>query len=240
VKEYTQIEDREVEIWRRAYQRSMNLTVRPDGRVRVTCGRRMRLGEVSRFVRESELFIQKRLLELEAQKRRHPEKQYVSGEPFLYLGVRLPLEIVWTWTERIKVAACDQCLEMLAPIQSTRDERRRAMHEWYRRTSRERLHARVAARAAEMRLFPRGISIRGQRTRWGSCSERGEISLNWKLLAAPVEVMDYVVVHELAHLRHLDHSPRFWDLVAGHHPGHKSARAWLRVHEFEIATQFRV
>lgn len=77
---------------------------------------------------------------------------------------------------------------------------------------------------------PTGLRIADQRTRWGSCSGRGVISLNWRLVMAPDPVFAYVVVHELCHLLHPDHSPRFWAEVARHCPHHAEARAWLREH----------
>jgi len=76
----------------------------------------------------------------------------------------------------------------------------------------------------------RTVSIRSQRTRWGSCSSRNTISLNWRLIMAPDWVSDYVIYHELAHLTQMNHSKDFWDLVALYHKKHKEAQAWLKAH----------
>jgi predicted metal-dependent hydrolase len=78
------------------------------------------------------------------------------------------------------------------------------------------------------------IAIRDQRTRWGSCSSRGTLSFNWRLVLAPPDVLDYVVVHELCHLREPNHSPRFWQLVAAARPGYRSQRRWLADHGWEL------
>jgi predicted metal-dependent hydrolase len=78
------------------------------------------------------------------------------------------------------------------------------------------------------------IRIGGQRTLWGSCSARGTLSFNWRLVLAPLEVVDYVVVHELCHLRVPDHSRRFWTLVEGHCPHWRHQRDWLREHGPEL------
>jgi predicted metal-dependent hydrolase len=82
--------------------------------------------------------------------------------------------------------------------------------------------------AAALAVSFRRIEIRDQRTRWGSCSPLGTLSFNWRLVLAPIEVLDYVVVHELCHLRHPNHSPRFWQLVASRRPQWRSGREWLR------------
>ncbi len=78
------------------------------------------------------------------------------------------------------------------------------------------------------------IDVRGQRTRWGSCSPRGTLSFNWRLVLAPFEVLDYVVVHELCHLREPNHSPRFWSLVSERRPDWRAQRDWLRAYGSEL------
>jgi predicted metal-dependent hydrolase len=102
------------------------------------------------------------------------------------------------------------------------------------RTLRERARAelpgRIRALAARHGLTVARVSVRNQRTRWGSCGRNGHICLNWRLLAMPDWVCEYVLVHELMHLRRLDHSPQYWALVAAACPGYRDARAWLRAH----------
>jgi predicted metal-dependent hydrolase len=78
------------------------------------------------------------------------------------------------------------------------------------------------------------IQIRDQRSRWGSCSTRGTLSFNWRLVLAPYEVLDYVVVHELCHLREANHSRRFWSLVESRRPGWRRQRDWLHEHGPEL------
>jgi predicted metal-dependent hydrolase len=95
------------------------------------------------------------------------------------------------------------------------------------RATRE-LPARLLELAARFGLTVSRISIRNQRWRWGSCSRSGRICLNWRLVTMPDSVRDYVLIHELMHLKRLDHSPKFWKLVAAACPGYEEARAWLR------------
>ena len=78
------------------------------------------------------------------------------------------------------------------------------------------------------------ISIRDQKTRWGSCSSKGTLSFNWRLMLAPPSILDYVVVHELCHLTHMNHSPAFWQAVDAVYPDYKNARKWLKEHGSEL------
>lgn len=95
--------------------------------------------------------------------------------------------------------------------------------------ARQSLKNTVRQRAMQMETHPTQITIRDQRTRWGSCSSKGTISLNWRLIMAPPEVLDYVIVHELCHLKEHNHSKRFWQLVENHCPDFKKRRHWLKV-----------
>lgn len=105
------------------------------------------------------------------------------------------------------------------------DERRA----WRQRAEAE-LPPRLLALAASLGLTVGKVTIRNQRTRWGSCGRDGHITLNWRLMLMPDQVRDYVLIHELMHLRRLDHSPAYWRLVADACPGYREARQWLRAH----------
>jgi predicted metal-dependent hydrolase len=107
---------------------------------------------------------------------------------------------------------------------------RAAIERWYRRAAAREIAPRLDAAAAALGASYATLSIRSQRTRWGSCSSTGAMSFNWRLLLAPDEVLDYVVWHEACHLRVMDHSPRFWALVGRHCPGYEEQRRWLRLH----------
>jgi predicted metal-dependent hydrolase len=98
----------------------------------------------------------------------------------------------------------------------------------------EELKPRLAAFAARFHLVVRRVTIRGQHTRWGSCSPEGAIALNWRLVQMPDSVRDYILVHELMHLRERNHSQRFWALVERACPTHQAARRWLKAHEGDL------
>ena len=107
---------------------------------------------------------------------------------------------------------------------------RPALERFYRRAARAEVAARLDDATASTGRPYRGLTIRGQRTRWASCSSSGHMSFNWRLLLAPEPVLDYVVWHEVCHLEVLDHSPRFWGLLRGWCPDYREHAAWLRRH----------
>lgn len=103
-----------------------------------------------------------------------------------------------------------------------------------RRAVRELVAMLIEDEAPLLGVEPKRIQIRDQRSRWGSCSTRGTLSFNWRLVLAPFEVLDYVVVHELCHLREPNHSRRFWRLVESRRPGWRVQRDWLHEHGPEL------
>jgi predicted metal-dependent hydrolase len=102
---------------------------------------------------------------------------------------------------------------------------RELLEAWFREEAARRLPARLRDLSSTLGVRPRRIKIRVQKSRWGSCSMDGEINLNWRLVLLPSALADYILVHELCHLRHLDHSPSFWRLVASLVPDYKRRRA---------------
>jgi predicted metal-dependent hydrolase len=106
---------------------------------------------------------------------------------------------------------------------------RDAVERWYRRAAREEIAPRLDDAVAALGTRYTKLTIRNQRTRWGSCTSAGALSFNWRLLLAPEPVLDYVVWHEACHLRVMDHSPRFWALVRTHCPDYQVHRRWLRL-----------
>ena len=106
----------------------------------------------------------------------------------------------------------------------------RRMRDWLKAQARADLALASERYAAMMGVKYRKITVRDQRTRWGSCSSGGDLSYSWRLILVPPHVLDYVAAHEVAHLKHLDHSPRFWRLVLSHCPAASKAKAWLKIH----------
>jgi predicted metal-dependent hydrolase len=127
----------------------------------------------------------------------------------------------WILEQQRKVARAGHVRGPLMTPERTRELRARASRE---------LPVRLHELAARFGLTVTRVSIRNQRWRWGSCSRQGHICLNWRLIDMPCDVRDYVLIHELMHLRRMDHSPKFWAFVEAACPDYQQARRWLREH----------
>lgn len=151
-----------------------------------------------------------------------PDRRFEPGETFPYLGEDYELVV----EPRQKSVVADETIRLR---QSAVDQSsvKRALRNFYRREAREHLSDRLDHFAEEMSLEYDGLEIRNQRTRWGSCSTNGTISLNWRLLMTPEDVVVYVIIHELAHLREQNHTEAFWSLVAEHDPDYEEHAEWL-------------
>ncbi len=109
------------------------------------------------------------------------------------------------------------------------------LEQWYRIQAAKLIEERLEKWSDRLNVGYNRVTIRGQKTRWGSCSRKGNLSFNWKLLMAPESVISYVIIHELIHLKEMNHSKKFWQLVAEHCPHWREHRRWLKVHESALS-----
>lgn len=151
-----------------------------------------------------------------------PGKELVSGESALYLGRSYRIEIIAGGVGEIQFSQ-----GFLIPA-SHAMRRKGAIREWYLARANEKILPRVARHARELGVEFKRARIVDDRYRWGSCTVRDNVTLNWRLIKAPPFVIDYVIVHELAHLIEANHSTRFWNVVRTQVPKMETARAWLR------------
>ena len=207
--------------------RHARILVGGDG-VEVVVPARFPLRKVEPFVEEKRAWIERTLRRMRASEDAFPPARICDGGDVPYLGERLRLGVrVESGRVRAHVARRGGELRVvLPPGGSARD----ALEAWYRRRARAEVGERLDAAVARAGSSYEGLQIRGQRSRWASCSSGGAMSFNWRLLLAPEEILDYVVEHEVAHLDVHDHSPRFWALLATRCPSFREHEAWLRTH----------
>jgi predicted metal-dependent hydrolase len=138
-----------------------------------------------------------------------------------------------TKLKRIKIEFANEFIAHVPETMSTDDHSeniRLALINWIKKQATTQVEQLVAQHANKNRLYPRTLSIKTQKSRWGSCGIHNDIHINWLLLLAPIEVLEYVVVHELCHTQVKNHSSQFWALVAEHLPDYQQHRKWLKKH----------
>lgn len=204
-------------------RRTLSLELRPDGSLTVAAPRGMALATIRAFVKSRRAWVEAKraLLPHHAPSRTIPE----DGASLPYLGTELALKLSVAASRRATSRYESNNLIIEAPHHAAV---RPVIEAWYRRAAATHAAARLAHFAPQVGRTHTRLTIRAQRTRWGSCSARGAISLNWRLIQAPPEIFDYVVVHELCHLLVPNHSARFWSEVARILPDWRRRRAELR------------
>jgi predicted metal-dependent hydrolase len=196
--------------------RRVRVSVERDGAVRVTLPRRAPLRAADEAVRELAPWIQRRRRALA---RAAAEVARAPGT-VPYLGAELTLV-----PERGRTRVHRRGDALLVPAGADREA---ALERWYRRAARAEIAPRLDAAVGRAGTSYKRLTIRGQRTRWGSCSTSGAMSFNWRLLLAPEPVLDYVIEHEVCHIEVMDHSPRFWALLESRVPDWRDHARWLR------------
>jgi len=196
--------------------RRVRVTVDLTRGVEVVLPRRAPEREAAAAIRELRPWIERRVAELEGAR----AAVAARGDTVPYLGRSLELS---AQPGRTRVLRRGDVLFVPAG-----EARTPALERWYRRAARAEIEPRLKRACALAGTSYSRLTIRGQRTRWASCSRSGAMSFNWRLLLAPEAVLDYVVWHEVCHLEVMDHSPRFWRLLAARDPGYREHLRWLR------------
>ncbi len=196
--------------------RRIRVTVDAARGVEVVLPRRAAEREAATAIRELRPWIERRVRELE----RVRATVAARGGHVPYLG-----EMLRVVPERGRSRVHRRGSELITPAGASQ---RDALERWYRRAARTEIGPRLDRACASAGTSYNALTIRGQRTRWASCSPSGSMSFNWRLLLAPEPVLDYVVWHEVCHLEIMDHSPRFWALLRSRWPTYREQAAWLR------------
>jgi predicted metal-dependent hydrolase len=205
--------------------RHVRLHVEAGGEVRASIPKRFALWRLDAIVRDRAEWLNEAVTAARLTAR-STEIDLLAGDPVRLLGT-------WYRTEVVEVTKRSRCVFMddrlvihVKPGHDPYD----VLETWYRNEARKTIVERVEHYAAAFGFEYRALSIRDQRTRWGSCSVEGNLNFNWRLVLAPLWVLDSIVVHELCHLTHMDHSDAFWSLLDQLYPRHREANEWLAKH----------
>ncbi|MGD0018457.1 MAG: SprT family zinc-dependent metalloprotease [Candidatus Limnocylindrales bacterium] len=233
-------------IRRSARARHVRLTVDPRHTAVVTIPAR-----VARSKGEAERLAESFVAEREAWLRRHLERQarqraeldalgpLRDGGTFLYRGEPHRLRVVAPTPGRGRTVVTREGSDggdelVVRPGAGERRELAAILEAWLRVRARSAIEREIERHALALAVEPAAVTVRDTRTRWGSCSRARRLSFSWRLILAPPEALETVVVHELVHLRVFGHGPQFWELVAGRRPDHRRWRRWLRDHSMEL------
>lgn len=206
----------------RTPRKTIALIIQPDGSLIVRAPLRMAEGRIRAFVETNAEWVAKTRAKVKAAVPL-PVKLYTDGETFPFLGKSYPLKIVPRQRSRLEF---DGKVFYLAKAGLPRAKE--TFIHWYKAQAAAVLQDRVEKLAREKGFQYQRIRISSARTRWGSCSSRGTLSFTYRLVMAPLEVVDYVVAHELVHTQVKNHSRKFWERVGQVMPDYKPRRIWLR------------
>lgn len=203
-------------------RRTVEITIERDGSLVLKAPEGTEESVLEDFVREKRMWVYTKLAEKDALTTSVPEREYVSGEGFHYLGRSYRLLLVDEQEVPVKLVR-----GRLQLRRSDVDEGRKHLVSWYTEHARPWLAKRVKPWARRMGVEPAGVEVRDLGHRWGSCGHAGNVNFHWKVVTLPPSIIDYVVVHELAHLEEPNHTPEFWSKVERTMADFETRKRWL-------------
>ena len=212
-----------INIVRTRRQDSMALNIR-NGEVRVLVPKRTHHAVIESFVAEKFDWINENLKK-QAIQPTVQAKQYIEGESFLFLGVERTLKLVTG--ARKNIVLDDDSIRIYSSKSLASSTIKNRLKKWMQTQAQLYLAKRTKTFAALLVVSPKLINTRSYKARWGCCSNKKEITYNWQIIMAPEHIIDYVIVHELCHIKEHNHSPAFWSHVENLMPDYKERKKWL-------------
>jgi hypothetical protein len=200
-----------------------------DGAIRVLAPKRLSERRIQEIIDNKSNWIGKRLKD-QASAPKIESKKFMDGETFPYLGKHYTFQRrrYIESSVKLKSGRLISTLDSTVSEKETIEIHRAQVTNWYRDRAADVLAQKTAQHGDVLKLTPSAIRIKNYKARWGSCSINGEISYNWKIVMAPPRIIDYVIIHELSHLVHHNHSDKFWRQVGKSFPEYRECRTWLR------------
>jgi predicted metal-dependent hydrolase len=181
---------------------------------------------IMRIVQKHKEWIEQKKKEIEARKPKFIPREFVNGEGFLYLGNYYKLKIVDNQKEPLKF------MDTFYLSREALPDAREVFTDWYKKMSREKITERVDWHAQKRNFKYNRVKINSAQKRWGSCSSNKNLNFSWRLIMAPMPVVDYVIIHELVHFEEKNHKKAFWDKVKILMPDYKEHQEWLKKNNY--------
>lgn len=224
-----------VEVQRKAFRRRISLRLRPGEPLLVQAARLTSLSFICEFIESRREWIESHLHRFVEQDRELPPRGWIFGASYPLLGEDLVLRLSPTPLKKAFVSHDERFLNLHWPLgtafaenSSTQKIKQQLLRTYFRQQGEKILTSKTQQWAEQMQLRPQSLKFSAAQTRWGSCNSKGRLMLNWRLIVFRPEILDSVVVHELAHLKHLNHSAEFWNLVHQHLPAEPQLSKELR------------
>lgn len=230
--EVIQAKGYQVHVKRTTRRKSASLKVN-DGVVTVVVPKSLELERIERIVADKHTWILGKLALYANTHQPASEKQYVSGESFPYLGRNYRLKVLQGELTAPKLLHGRITVTVPEP-ETQRHYIRRALLNWYQRQAQKKVREKVERYAPIVGVETGVIRIKEFKSRWGSCTPYGDLEFNWIIMLAPNRIVDYVVIHELCHLLHHDHSFKFWREVERVMPDYQEHKQWLKENSHKL------
>lgn len=227
VNQFIKFEDFTVEVKRSNRTKSATITVE-NGGVCVVVPHQLGNERIAKLLKDKHRWIKEKIA-LHHKAQPQSTKQFVSGESFSYLGRNYRLKVQQGNYQPIKLINGRFGITLRAGTENP-DLIQDSLFSWYKQHAEIKLTEKAKRYAEMMGVKFNSVGLKTYRSRWGSCSVEGDITFNWKIIMAPNRIVDYVVVHELCHLIHHDHSPKFWREVERIIPNYDECKSWLKQH----------
>ena len=201
------------------------------GNVEVKAPFNLKQNEIDAFILKKEKWIKNKIL-FQKKIKQLPKKKFINGEIFKFLGKDLILKINISDAKKIYIKNDYICLDLKNNTKNNRDKIKKELELFYRSFSEKILKEKTLIESKKMNLKVEKIKVRSYKNRWGSCSSNGDISYNWKLIMAPEKIINYVIIHELCHLIHFNHSRDYWKEVSKKLPNYRESKEWLKSNQY--------
>lgn len=229
-----QVHDIEYQLLPGADRQTTDIVIERNGLITVRPPRRMTPEQVDETVLSKRMWIYRNLAEWRDLNASHVTREWVSGESFLYLGSHYRLQLVSEQDEPLKLKDGRFCLLRSIVETGGRKAAHQAFEDFYKEKGLPRIKKRAAYFAAKVGVALNSVQIKELGYRWASCLKNGDLQFHWKCLMAPLTIIDYIIVHELCHMHHRDHSNAFWNEVDKVLPDYRERKDWLRVRGAEL------